>query len=774
MDSTEGKRKYKKLLISTYSQINRSNFLQRCIEEKVIPKSTPYKLLSTEHIFPQLIQDHLQNAAKELKLAHSSSIKKVHALKSTLLQEQILTNIEEQTIKRLAHRTSNIQKTNLSKKLTILCNKSKWNTIGRPELITNISTYLPTKTEIQALSLGLKFATGLPNHSITNLISKNYRQTDTEFFKGFIQGILTTTTNSSNHDTTIPKRFSIALKKLANNTNLHITSSDKGGGVVIMDRNTYINKMNSLLEDNNIYTTTDIKTIKQNTTKFNKTYKNLIKGEDKYWSTLIEHHPRTPTLYGLPKTHKQNIPMRPITSGIGSAPHKIARAIAKILTPLLGTLSPAHIKNSGDLLQKLKNINISEMSLASLDVQSLYTNVPVGKCLEQLKIHLVNLKPDIPLPIDTIIEICTLCTDLTHFEFDGQLYQQKFGLPMGSPISGILACIYLEFLESGPFRKIFPSNIHYFRYIDDALIIYPNNTNLPHLVNNLNKIEPTINFTSEIEKNNSLPFLDILLHKANSKLQFSVYRKPTNKDDLINFHSHHHIKIKTGIIIGFYLRAFRICSPGYLQNELHQIENTFTSLHYPSHIIHHARRKAHIIYKKSTTTKNTQDINNPTRRIILPTNNISTNLSQNNHKFQQFNIVPTTSKTIAQIITKNTTKHTDTTAGVYKIPCAICPKAYYGETSRSLKNRIYEHKRDLINNNTQNAMVIHRNQTNHNPNFTQAQIIAKIHDTKPRQITESAFILTQPSNNLRPGFYSIARDLAMSIISKYKTQYDTG
>ena len=116
MDSTEGKRKYKKLLISTYSQINRSNFLQRCIEEKVIPKSTPYKLLSTEHIFPQLIQDHLQNAAKELKLAHSSSIKKVHALKSTLLQEQILTNIEEQTIKRLAHRTSNIQKTNLSKK----------------------------------------------------------------------------------------------------------------------------------------------------------------------------------------------------------------------------------------------------------------------------------------------------------------------------------------------------------------------------------------------------------------------------------------------------------------------------------------------------------------------------------------------------------------------------------------------------------------------------------------------------------------------------------
>ena len=71
-------------------------------------------------------------------------------------------------------------------------------------------------------------------------------------------------------------------------------------------------------------------------------------------------------------------------------------------------------------------------------------------------------------------------------------------------------------------------------------------------------------------------------------------------------------------------------------------------------------------------------------------------------------------------------------------------------------------------------MVIHRNKTNHNPNFTQAQMIAQIHDTKPRQITESAFILTQPCNNMRPGFYSIAEDLAIKIISKYNRNYDTG
>ena len=164
---------------------------------------------------------------------------------------------------------------------------------------------------------------------------------------------------------------------------------------------------------------------------FNEAYKNLIEDEDKSWSDLIVHHPKTPIFYGLPKTHKKDIPMRPITSGIGSAPHKIAKAIAAILTPLLGSFSTAHIKNSGELLEKLKNIDTSNKSIASLDIQSLYTNVPVKKCLNLLKIHLTKSKANLPLPINTIIKICSLCSNINFFEFDNILYKQKFGYPMG-------------------------------------------------------------------------------------------------------------------------------------------------------------------------------------------------------------------------------------------------------------------------------------------------------------------------------------------------------
>ena len=51
-------------------------------------------------------------------------------------------------------------------------------------------------------------------------------------------------------------------------------------------------------------------------------------------------------------------------------------------------------------------------------------------------------------------------------------YKQKFRLPMGYPLSGVFAYIYLEFLESGPIRYILPSSASYFWYIDDILFIH--------------------------------------------------------------------------------------------------------------------------------------------------------------------------------------------------------------------------------------------------------------------------------------------------------------
>ena len=118
------------------------------------------------------------------------------------------------------------------------------------------------------------------------------------------------------------------------------------------------------------------------------------------------------------------------------------------------------------------NINMKSKSFGSLDIKSLFTNLPVDECIKHL-IDLLKTNIKLPLPVSKFIKICTLGMSHYYFQPNNTFYKQKFGLPIGSPLSGVLTCIYIELLESGPFNYIILSNSNYSQYIDDILLIYP-------------------------------------------------------------------------------------------------------------------------------------------------------------------------------------------------------------------------------------------------------------------------------------------------------------
>ena len=123
---------------------------------------------------------------------------------------------------------------------------------------------------------------------------------------------------------------------------------------------------------------------------------------------------------------------------------------------------------------------------------------------------------------------------------------------MGSPISGVLAYIYLKFLWIWFF---------YFRYIVNILLIYPQERDLVKITDRLNKTEPTIKFTLELETNNSLTFLRYLTYKSNENLDFlKIFCEITRKNGHIHFYSHHNTNAKRRTIIGACIRALYICS----------------------------------------------------------------------------------------------------------------------------------------------------------------------------------------------------------------------
>ena len=330
---------------------------------------------------------------------------------------------------------------------------------------------------------------------------------------------------------------------------------------------------------------------------------------------------------------------------------------------------------------------------------------------------------------------------------------------MGSPLSAVLANLFMETLEAGPFKDIIPNTITYLRYVDDILIISPRRFDLKSLQEKLNSVEPSIQFTLEEEKDDSLPFLDTLLIKQDGNLKFKVYRKPTNKNDLVHYFSHHDQNIKRGILIGFFLRALRICSKEFLEEEFQFIVNIFSELKYPFHLINDCKKKASKIILNPT--KKADNI----RHVLLPTGKTAASLPRilkNDH----FRIACQTSETIKNLTRPHTEEKEQSCAGVYVIPCTKCDQVYIGETSRELDKRIREHKYACRIDDQNYACVVHRDKHNHHMSFNQSRIILREPDKTRRLCMEAALIQTNNTIEQNRGRFNLATTIPRLILPK--------
>ena len=280
-----------------------------------------------------------------------------------------------------------------------------------------------------------------------------------------------------------------------------------------------------------------------------------------------------------------------------------------------------HLRNSADLLEKFSNFDVTGKKMISFDVKSLFTNVSIDGAIRALK-EVLDLTDDIELPVRKAdyIRLVELCVNFGSFEFQGEEYVQVNGLAMGSPLSAVLANLYMELLEKEHYLSILGDNVNVYRYVDDMIAFIPNECDVDDLLGLLNDVELAIQPTVEKEREGKLPFLDMVIRRSLQGLKFSVYRKPTNKDDFVHYFSTHSRRTKSGIVIGFFLRAYRICSAEYLKDELEYITRTFRRLRFPEALIINLQAKARKIKEKAdrrTRSERTTEENKDDKQTVL-------------------------------------------------------------------------------------------------------------------------------------------------------------
>ena len=225
--------------------------------------------------------------------------------------------------------------------------------------------------------------------------------------------------------------------------------------------------------------------------------------------------------------------------------------MAKILKHLVGR-SPHHVQNNKDFLDSIKNIKIKpDKCIMSCDVSALFTSIPIEPAINIIEKHLKedkDLHSRTNMKIQHIISFLRFCLNNSYFSFQGRFYQQTEGAAMGSPISPIVANLFMEDLEVQAIWTSSTPPVLWKRFVDDTFTIIKKedkNSFLEHL----NSIHQNIKFTcEEVRDDGSMPFLNILITpEEDGSLSTSVFRKPTHTDLYLQWDSHHTISSKYSV-----------------------------------------------------------------------------------------------------------------------------------------------------------------------------------------------------------------------------------
>ena len=148
--------------------------------------------------------------------------------------------------------------------------------------------------------------------------------------------------------------------------------------------------------------------------------------------------------------------------------------MAKYINDIIAPYCPSKYtcKSSYEFVDLVRSQNVTG-KLASLDVESLFTNVPVNETISIICEYVYkneNMAPP-AIPEQLLRDALAMCTLQSPFRHpNGKLYLQVDGVAMGSPLGPTFANFYMGHVEEIVFAS-YPKPTIYIRYVDDIFLM---------------------------------------------------------------------------------------------------------------------------------------------------------------------------------------------------------------------------------------------------------------------------------------------------------------
>ena len=360
------------------------------------------------------------------------------------------------------------------------------------------------------------------------------------------------------------------------------------------------------------------------------------------------------------------------------------------------------LKDSFEFAKDIINQNLG-CFMASLDVDSLFTNVPLD---ETIKICIDELfKSEMTvcgLNRKEMFEMLSLTLKESIILFDKKYYSQIDGVAMGSPLGPTLTNIFLCYHKSN-WLKDCPKDfkpVYYRRYMDDIFVLFNKPEHAQFFLEYMNKKHKNMKFSIETEMNGSLSFLDVKIFRENDKFVTSVFTKETFSGVYTNVISFIPLEYKFGLVHTLLNRCFNLSSDFLkFHHEVDKLKNILSKNAYPQKFIDKCIQK--FLNNMFIQRQQIPSVLKKELRITLPylgkmSQIVKTRLTKtlNKHmKFCKLRVIFQTNNRLRNYFRfKDSVHETLQSNLIYKFLCGSCTASYIGKTYRHFKVRVSEHQ----------------------------------------------------------------------------------
>ncbi|CAJ0944899.1 unnamed protein product [Ranitomeya imitator] len=310
----------------------------------------------------------------------------------------------------------------------------------------------------------------------------------------------------------LSRRERDCLQKLQQLPDVEFKPADKGGNIVVWPRSMYEKEVYRQLNDKVCYKKLTYNPLSTFRTQLQSIIDRAAEMEvitKELATALVVNEPTIPTLYLLPKVHKNSTvpPGRPIISGGGNFLEHVGRWIDSILQPCVESL-PSFIKDTGAFLKLIDGIELDPGGPSSYSSKERLWGAAFAPSYANLFLGL--------------------------WERD---------LSLSDPASSVDRVLLWT------------------RYIDHVFMIWQGSTfSLQEFMSSLNDNSINIHITYHHDSH-SVEFLDVLIKRDNANLlQTDIHRKSTSTNSLLHASSAHPRHVVQSVPTGQFLRLRRICS----------------------------------------------------------------------------------------------------------------------------------------------------------------------------------------------------------------------